>query len=106
MALNNNHTMRRLKLYIYIDIIHVRTLLVFIVQRQKTQHKLCQKSRNNSRSIHFLMVSSVKSALILLPFLIVDQHESGTRRIIPICNKYGVSSNIVEGEHKFVSSII
>ena len=61
---------------------------------------------DNSRSIHFLMVSSVKSALILLPFLIVAQHESGTRRIIPICNKYGVSSNIVEGEHKFVSSII
>ena len=41
-----------------------------------------KKSRNKRRSNHFLLASSVKYTLILLPFCIVAQHESGTTKDI------------------------
>jgi hypothetical protein len=48
-------------------------------KKTKTTAKLFKKSRNMHRSNSCVMVSSVKSALMLLPFLTVVQHESGTR---------------------------
>jgi hypothetical protein len=55
---------------------------VFILQCQKAQNK-CQivhKEQKQASFQSYLVVSSVKSALILLPFLTVALHESGTRR--------------------------
>ena len=63
--------------------------------------KLSKKSRNKRRSNRFFMVSSFKSAFILLQFLIVTQNESGTRKTIswsvtvfPIVNFPLLSSNV------------
>ena len=49
------------------------------ISKNKTTAKLSKKSRSMHRSNSCFMVSSVKSALILLPFLTVVQHASGTR---------------------------
>ena len=48
----------------------------------KITTKLSNESRNECRSNCFLMLSSVTSALILLSFLTVAQHESGIRKAI------------------------
>ena len=50
----------------------------------KSQKQLpnCLKEQNQVLFYLFLMVSSVKSAPILLLFLTVAQHESGTRKTI------------------------
>ena len=42
----------------------------------------CLKEQKQASFSSFMMVSSVKSKLILLPFLIVAQHELGTRKAI------------------------
>ena len=52
------------------------------VIKPKTTAKLSKKSRNKLRSNNLFIVSSVKSALILLLLFIVAQHESGTRKTI------------------------
>jgi hypothetical protein len=51
------------------------------VKKHKTTAKLSKKSRNQHCS-KFFMVSSMTSTLILLLFLTVAQHESGTRKTI------------------------
>ena len=42
----------------------------------------CLKRAETSFVLIFFTVSSVKSALVLLPFIIVAQHESGTKTIM------------------------
>ena len=42
----------------------------------------CLKRAETSVVLIFFTVSSVKSALVLLPFIIIAQHESGTKTIM------------------------
>ena len=46
----------------------------------KATAKLSKRSRNKPRSNCFFMVTSMKSAFILLPCFTIAQHESGTRK--------------------------
>ena len=58
--------------------------IVYLIQYQKIQNN-CQifwKWLKQALFYTFSMVSSVASALILLPFLSLAQHESGTRKAI------------------------
>jgi Na+/H+ antiporter NhaD/arsenite permease-like protein len=81
--------------YIFSD--NVRTYLLWIlkvmyvycifylscnVKKNKTTAKLSKKNREKRYSNRLLMVSSLKSALMLLSFLIVAQHESCSRKTI------------------------
>ena len=74
------------KFYIYWHWMYI----VFILQCQKAQNT-CQivwKEQKQSPFLSFLIVSSAKSTLILLPFLTVALHESGTRKslLVPWLN--------------------
>jgi len=49
-------------------------------QKPKTTAKLSKTNQSKRRSNNVIMVSSVKSTVILLPFLTFAQLESGTRK--------------------------
>ena len=49
-------------------------------KKQTKQMLNCLKRAETSVVLINFSVSSVKSALVLLPFIIVAQHESGTRK--------------------------
>jgi hypothetical protein len=51
------------------------------VKKPKTTARLSKKKQKQASFSSFLMVSSMKSALVVLPFLIVAQNESGIRNI-------------------------
>ena len=59
----------------------VRILYLFSNVKKQTKQMLnCLKRAETSVVLIVFTVSSVKSALVLLPFIIVAQHESGTRK--------------------------
>ena len=68
--------------YIFFD--NVRILYLFCnVKKPKTTAKQYKKSRKKCHSnLFFFNISSVKSTLILLPFLTITQRESGIRKAI------------------------
>ena len=68
-------------------ILYVPTTYVYCVYpatwKSSSQLPNClKKGRNNRRSHRFLMVFLMKSAIILLPFLTVAQHEASTSKNI------------------------
>ena len=75
--------------YIFSNNVHI-LCLSYHIRKTKTTAKLTRKNRNKFFS--FLIVSSVKASLILLPFRTVALHESGTRKTISwsvtVYNKY------------------
>ena len=64
-------------------------------KKPKVTDKLSKKSRNKCC---FLMVCSVKSALILLPFLTITQHESGIKISISFVSDRNVAKIYPVGE--------
>jgi hypothetical protein len=65
--------------FIFSDNVCILYLSCNVKQMPETTAKLSNKNREKLHSNCFLMVSSVKSMLILLPFLTIAQCESGTR---------------------------
>jgi hypothetical protein len=84
---------------------NVRILYILSIlqcQKNKTTAKLSKKNRDKRYSNRLLMVSSLKSALMLLSFLIVAQHESCSRQTISwsviilqmLTNQYNLTAQI------------
>ena len=65
--------------YIFRQYVYVHYIYPAMSKKPKITVKLSKKS---VVLIVFFMVSSVKSTIILLPFLTITQHESGTSNII------------------------